>query len=274
LVDTNSVNPIFIYIKIGLFILKYIGGKVNFVMQIENVSKTIDRKGLKIDALKNVSVKIEKGEIYGIVGFSGAGKSTLISTINHLTAPTNGEVIVDGKHLSKASSKDIREIKKDIGMIFQHFNLLNSKTVFKNVAMPLILSGTPKEEIEHRVNELLDFVIKLVDNYNGLDSIEDAVVENKKNIQFKEVAPAQIPRTLDDVTAGAINNGIARDAGFDIQNDSIFLEDDTATPYVNIIAVRAEDKDNETLNKIAELYQEDDTKDLILETYDGALIPT
>ena len=159
-------------------------------------------------------------------------------------------------------------------MIFQHFNLLNSKTVFKNVAMPLILSGTPKEEIEHRVNELLDFVIKLVDNYNGLDSIEDAVVENKKNIQFKEVAPAQIPRTLDDVTAGAINNGIARDAGFDIQNDSIFLEDDTATPYVNIIAVRAEDKDDETLNKIAELYQEDDTKDLILETYDGALIPT
>ena len=254
--------------------MKYVGWKVNFVIQIENVSKTFDRKGLKIDALKNVSLNIEKGEIYGIVGFSGAGKSTLIRTINHLTAPTNGEVIVDGKHLSKASSKEIREIKKDIGMIFQHFNLLNSKTVFKNVAMPLILSGTPKEEIEHRVNELLDFVIKLVDNYNSLDSIEDAVVENKKNIQFKEVAPAQIPRTLDDVTAGAINNGIARDAGFDIQNDSIFLEDDTATPYVNIIAVRAEDKDNETLNKIAELYQEDDTKDLILETYDGALIPT
>lgn len=117
-------------------------------------------------------------------------------------------------------------------------------------------------------------VIKLVDNYNGLDSIEDAVVENKKNIQFKEVAPAQIPRTLDDVTAGAINNGIASDAGLDIQNDSIFLEDDTATPYVNIIAVRAEDKDDETLNKIAELFQEDDTKDLILETYDGSLIPT
>ena len=117
-------------------------------------------------------------------------------------------------------------------------------------------------------------VIKLVDNYNGLDSIEDAVVENKKNIVFKEVAPAQIPRTLDDVAAGAINNGIARDAGFDIQNDSIFLEDDTATPYVNIIAVRAEDKDNETLNRIAELYQEDDTKQLILDTYGGALIPT
>src|SRR5699024_12243905 len=115
----------------------------------------------------------------------------MISTINHLTELTKGEVIVYGKIISKASSKEIRKNKKDIGMIFQHFNLLNSKTVFKNVAMPLILSGTPKEEIEHRVNELLDFVIKLVDNYNGLDSIEDAVVENKKNIQFKEVAPAQ-----------------------------------------------------------------------------------
>src|SRR5699024_10437177 len=154
-------NPIFIYIKIGFFILKYAGWKVNFVIQIENVSKTFDRKGLKIDALKNVSLNIEKGEIYGIVGYSGAGKSTLIHTIKHLSVPTNGEVIVDGKDLSKASSKEIREIKKDIGMIFQHFNLLNSKTVFKNVAMPLILSGTPKEEIEHRVNELLDFVIKL-----------------------------------------------------------------------------------------------------------------
>ncbi|OFS63117.1 MULTISPECIES: methionine ABC transporter ATP-binding protein [Nosocomiicoccus] len=128
------------------------------MIQIENVSKTFNRKGVTTEALKNVSLDIKEGEIYGIVGFSGAGKSTLLRTINHLTTPTSGEVIVDGKHLKKANSKEIREIKKDIGMIFQHFNLLNSKTVFKNVAMPLILSGTPKEEIEKRVNELLDFV--------------------------------------------------------------------------------------------------------------------
>lgn len=80
------------------------------MIQIENVSKTFDRKGVKTDALKDVSLNIEKGEIYGIVGFSGAGKSTLIRTINHLTAPTSGEVIVDDKHLSKASSKEIRKI--------------------------------------------------------------------------------------------------------------------------------------------------------------------
>src|SRR5699024_7511415 len=170
LVDKNSVNPIFIYIKIGFFILKYVGWKVNFVIQIENVSKTFDRKGLKIDALKNVSLNIEKGEIYGIVGFSGAGKSTLIRTINHLTAPTNGEVIVDGKHLSKASSKEIREITKDIGMIFQPCPVLKSNDGLKDVARPLFVSVTPEVHIDDRVSELLEYVNKLVNDYNRLDS--------------------------------------------------------------------------------------------------------
>ena len=117
-------------------------------------------------------------------------------------------------------------------------------------------------------------ILKLVDNYNGLDSIEEAVVENPKNIKLQPLAPAQIPRSLDDVDAGIINNGIARDAGFDIQKDSIFLEDDTATPYVNIIATKKENKDNEIYNRIVELYQDEDTSEFIIEHHKGASIPT
>lgn len=117
-------------------------------------------------------------------------------------------------------------------------------------------------------------VIKLVDNYDGLGSIEEAVVENPKNIKLHPVAPAQIPRSLDDVAAGVINNGIARDAGLDIREESIFLEDETATEYVNIIATRAEDKDNETYKKLVDLAQDEETSDFIEEQYDGALIPT
>lgn len=128
------------------------------MIEFIDVSKQFQRKGITTDALKNVSLKISSGEIFGIVGFSGAGKSTLLRTVNYLEAPTTGKVIVNNQNLLEANTKEIRTIKRDIGMIFQHFNLLDSKTVFKNVAMPLILQGVKKEEIETRVTELLDFV--------------------------------------------------------------------------------------------------------------------
>ncbi len=91
----------------------------------------------KVEALKEINLTVEKGDIFGVIGFSGAGKSTLIRTVNLLEYPTSGEVIVEGKNLAKMSPKKLSEAKKNIGMIFQHFNLLNSKTVFDNVAMPL-----------------------------------------------------------------------------------------------------------------------------------------
>lgn len=199
------------------------------MIEFIDVSKQFNRKGVTTDALKNVSLKVESGEIFGIVGFSGAGKSTLIRMVNRLESPTKGDVKIAGQSLEKSNTKEIRTIKRDIGMIFQHFNLLDSK---------------------------------------------EAVVENPKNIKLQPLAPAQIPRSLDDVDAGIINNGIARDAGFNIQKDSIFLEDDTATPYVNIIATKEENKDNETYNRIVELYQDEDTSEFIIEHHKGASIPT
>ncbi|SIR93671.1 D-methionine transport system ATP-binding protein [Peribacillus simplex] len=128
------------------------------MIEFRQVSKVFDDGEKKIEALKEINITVEKGDIFGVIGFSGAGKSTLIRTVNLLEYPTLGEVIVEGKDLAKMSEKDLREAKKNIGMIFQHFNLLNSKTVFDNVAMPLLLSKKKKKEIEERVYEILRFV--------------------------------------------------------------------------------------------------------------------
>nr|WP_290125770.1 methionine ABC transporter ATP-binding protein [Staphylococcus epidermidis] len=108
--------------------------------------------------MKNVSFKIDQHDIFGVIGYSGAGKSTLVRLVNQLETVSDGQVIVDGHEIDTYKEKDLREIKKDIGMIFQHFNLLNSKSVYKNVAMPLILSKTNKKEIKEKVDEMLEFV--------------------------------------------------------------------------------------------------------------------
>ncbi|MCU9613113.1 methionine ABC transporter ATP-binding protein [Caldibacillus lycopersici] len=128
------------------------------MIEFQNLVKIYNSGGKEVHALNNVNLKVNKGEIYGVVGYSGAGKSSLIRCVNYLERPTSGKVIVDGHDLSKLSEKAIRDVKKNIGMVFQHFNLLNSKTVFANVAMPLVLAKTPKDKVIKRVTELLEFV--------------------------------------------------------------------------------------------------------------------
>ncbi|MDM5334044.1 methionine ABC transporter ATP-binding protein [Ureibacillus composti] len=141
----------------------------------------LDKKIIK--ALDHIDLKVNKGDIFGVIGFSGAGKSTLIRTVNLLETPTEGKVIVDGKDLTKLSKRQLREEKKNIGMIFQHFNLLSSKTVFDNVAMPLTLSGVNKREIENRVNEVLKFV--------GLESKTNAYIDQLSGGQKQRVGIAR-----------------------------------------------------------------------------------
>ena len=125
------------------------------MIKLSNIRKTYDGS---IYALDGISLDIAKGEIYGIIGKSGAGKSTLIRCINMLEAPTSGEVFVDGSELTKMSDKKLRLVRKDIGMIFQHFNLLSSATVYENVAFPLKLSGKNDKEIQDAVIPLLELV--------------------------------------------------------------------------------------------------------------------
>ena len=116
------------------------------MIQIEHVSKTFSGKYGTVHALDDVSIHVEKGDICGIIGFSGAGKSTLIRLVNGLETADSGKVTVCGKELSTLKKPELRALRRKIGMVFQQFNLLESKTVYHNIALPLILAKTPKVE--------------------------------------------------------------------------------------------------------------------------------
>lgn len=128
------------------------------MIELRNVSKTFSTKKMNVDAVKQVNLTIQTGEIFGVIGFSGAGKSTLIRCINLLERPTSGEVLIDGYSMCELGDKELRKMRKKIGMIFQHFNLMRSRTVFQNVAFPLKDSGRSKQEIEKKVMDLLRLV--------------------------------------------------------------------------------------------------------------------
>ncbi len=128
------------------------------MIELKNVSKTFDSGTGEVDALKNVSLTIEDGDIYGIIGMSGAGKSTLVRCINLLERPTSGEVIVNGEHLDTMSPSQLRAARRDITMIFQHFNLLMQRTCLRNICFPMEISGVKKADAEKKARELLELV--------------------------------------------------------------------------------------------------------------------
>jgi D-methionine transport system ATP-binding protein len=128
------------------------------MIEIKNISKTFRQKKRSFKALDDVSLTVEQGDIVGIIGFSGAGKSTLIRTVNLLERPDSGTVIINEKDFISLNSKQLARERKKIGMIFQHFNLLSSRTVFENIALPLELEHHSKAEIDKKVNELLNIV--------------------------------------------------------------------------------------------------------------------
>lgn len=136
------------------------------MIQFVNVSKEFVNKDDNVHALRELSLTVEKGDIFGVIGFSGAGKSTLLRMVNALETPTAGQVLVQGQNLAQLSPAELRKTRKEIAMVFQQFNLLDSRTVFDNVAMPLKLNHVPKAEIAERVEELLKFV-ELSDKRNA-----------------------------------------------------------------------------------------------------------
>lgn len=125
------------------------------MIELKQVEKTFIVKNKKIQALRPIDLHINKGEIYGIIGQSGAGKSTLIRCINRLEDPTSGQVIVAGKDLTAMNQAELRKARQHIGMIFQHFNLLASRTVFDNIAFPLEIQGMSKSSIKTKVESLI-----------------------------------------------------------------------------------------------------------------------
>ena len=128
------------------------------MIELTHISKNFASGGRTVHAVQDVSLSISKGEIFGIIGFSGAGKSTLVRCINLLERPTSGSVTVDGKEMTALSARELRQARKKIGMIFQHFNLMPSRTVFGNVAYPLRGSGLSREQIADKVHRLLELV--------------------------------------------------------------------------------------------------------------------
>ena len=153
------------------------------MIKLKNISKIFDISGKKLTALDNVSLEIPKGQICGVIGASGAGKSTLIRCVNLLEKPTSGSVIIDGKELTELSEVQLIQERRNIGMIFQLFNLLSSRTVFGNIALPLELEKKPQEHIQQKVNALLELV--------GLNDKRDVYPANLSGGQKQRVAIAR-----------------------------------------------------------------------------------
>lgn len=128
------------------------------MIEIKNLSKTFKTADGTLDALKNVSLTINDGDIYGVIGMSGAGKSTLVRCINMLERPTEGQIIIDGVDMGSLSSKQLRDARRDITMIFQGFNLLMQRNCLKNICFPLELAGMKKADAKKRALELLEIV--------------------------------------------------------------------------------------------------------------------
>lgn len=179
------------------------------MIEFKEVNKTFQKKNTYIQALSDISFKVDEQDIFGVIGYSGAGKSTLIRLVNALESKTSGDIFVDGQNMDHYSKKELQDVKKEIGMIFQHFNLLNSKTVFKNIAMPLILQGIQKEKIKGKVEELLKFVgledkgeqypNELSGGQKQRVAIARALVTDPKILLCDEATSALDPATTDSI---------------------------------------------------------------------------
>ena len=179
------------------------------MIEIKNLSKTYFLKNNSVEALKQVSLTIHDGDIYGIIGLSGAGKSTLVRCINFLEKPNEGEVIIDGKNLKDLKEKQLRQLRRDVTMIFQNFNLLMQSTCLKNVMFPLELNNENKDIAEKRAHELLQLV-GLDDKANAYPAqlsggqqqrvaIARALASNPKILLCDEATSALDPQTTNSI---------------------------------------------------------------------------
>ena len=181
----------------------------SLMIEIQAVSQRFDGPSGSVDAIRDVSISIRKGEIFGIIGRSGAGKSTLVRTLNLLNRPTSGHIILDGQDMTSLSPENLRNARRHIGMIFQHFNLLSSRTVYGNIALPLELAGVSKVEIDRKVRELLELVdlTALADRYPAQISggqkqrvgIARALANNPKVLLSDEATSALDPETTKSI---------------------------------------------------------------------------
>lgn len=178
-------------------------------IEVKHLSKVFNQKELKVEALKDINLSIEKGDIYGIIGMSGAGKSTLVRCFNYLERPTEGEVLIEGVDLGSLSEKELRKQRSEIAMIFQHFNLLMQKNVIDNICFPLQLQGVKKKEARKRAYELLETVgltekakaypVQLSGGQKQRVAIARALSSNPKILLCDEATSALDPQTTSSI---------------------------------------------------------------------------
>lgn len=185
------------------------------MVELEGLKKIFPTKNGDVTAVDNVSLEINDGEIFGIVGYSGAGKSTLVRLLNALEKPTGGTVTITGKRLSALNNKQLREARRDISMIFQHFNLLWSRTVRGNIAFPLEVAAIPKAQRQKRVDELIELVglqgrddsypSQLSGGQKQRVGIARALANSPKVLLCDEATSALDPKTTDAILELLVN---------------------------------------------------------------------
>lgn len=176
---------------------------------LDQVKKVFQSASGQVTAVDSVNLEIRTGEIFGVIGYSGAGKSTLIRMLNLLERPTEGTVMIDGKDLTKVSAKELRLARQQIGMVFQHFNLLWSRTVYENIAFSLEIAGVKKSDIKPRVLELIQLVglsgkeqsypSQLSGGQKQRVGIARALANNPKVLLCDEATSALDPQTTDEI---------------------------------------------------------------------------
>ncbi|MCA5011941.1 MULTISPECIES: methionine ABC transporter ATP-binding protein [unclassified Enterococcus] len=179
------------------------------LIELQHVKKQFSGKNGQVTAVNDVSLSVEQGDIYGIVGYSGAGKSTLVRLLNGLELPTEGEVNIQGHNVAQMANRELRQFRKKIGMIFQHFNLLWSRTILENIMLPLELAGVPKSSRKERAQELLTLVglegrgdaypSQLSGGQKQRVGIARALANNPEILLCDEATSALDPQTTDEV---------------------------------------------------------------------------
>ena len=179
------------------------------LIELNQLTKTFKGKTQTVDALKDINLQIEQGDIFGIIGMSGAGKSTLVRCINFLEQPTSGSVVIDGKDLASLTPKELRQLRQQVSMIFQHFNLLSQRDVRGNIAFAMEIAGMKRPQIEKRIDELLE-IVGLTDRQHNYPSqlsggqqqrvaIARALATNPKIILCDEATSALDPTTTTSI---------------------------------------------------------------------------
>ena len=179
------------------------------LIELNHLTKTFKGKTQTVDALKDINLQIEQGDIFGIIGMSGAGKSTLVRCINFLERPTSGSVVIDGKDLASLTPKELRQLRQQVSMIFQHFNLLSQRDVRGNIAFAMEIAGMKRPQIEKRIDELLE-IVGLADRQHNYPSqlsggqqqrvaIARALATNPKIILCDEATSALDPTTTTSI---------------------------------------------------------------------------